>query len=73
MAAEPSFALLLLGLEIDALSMSPFAIPEIKKIIRQVTFWEAKEFAKKTLIFETTKEVTDYGRHFYQEKGLLNE
>jgi len=73
MAAEPSFALLLLGLEIDALSMSPFAIPEIKKIIRQVTFWEAKEFAKKTLSFETTKEVTDYGRHFYQEKGLLNE
>ncbi len=73
MAAEPSFALLLLGLEIDALSMSPFAIPEIKKIIRQVTFREAKEFAKKALSFETTKEVTDYSRMFYRERGLLDE
>ncbi len=71
MAAEPSFALLLLGLEIDALSMSPFAIPEIKKIIRQVTFREAKEFAKKILSFETTKEVTDYSRTFYRESKLL--
>ena len=71
MAAEPSFALLLLGLEIDALSMSPFAIPEIKKIIRQVTFLEAKEFAKKILGFETTKEVTDYSQMFYRESKLL--
>ncbi|MCK4245292.1 MAG: phosphoenolpyruvate--protein phosphotransferase [Candidatus Omnitrophica bacterium] len=73
MAADPSFALLLLGLGIDALSMSPFAIPEMKKIIRGVTFQEAKEFAKNALSFETTKEVTDYARTFYKERKLLNE
>ncbi len=73
MAAEPSFALLLLGLEIDALSMSAFAIPQIKKIIRRVDFSEAKEFAKKTLDFDTTKEVNDYTHRFYQKRRLLDE
>jgi len=73
MASEPSFALLLLGLEIDALSMTPFAIPRIKKLIRQVNFQEAKEFAKTVLSLETGKEVMDYSNAFYQKKELFDE
>ena len=37
MAGEPTYTLILLGLELDELSMTPSAIPRIKKIIRSST------------------------------------
>ena len=41
MAADPIYSIILLGMGVDELSMSPVMIPAIKKIIRGVTWAEA--------------------------------
>ncbi|MCK4236681.1 MAG: phosphoenolpyruvate--protein phosphotransferase, partial [Candidatus Krumholzibacteria bacterium] len=46
-------SLLLLGLGLDEFSASPFMIPEIKKIIRSVTFDETRSLAKKAVNMST--------------------
>jgi phosphotransferase system enzyme I (PtsI) len=43
MAADPFYSLIFLGMEIDELSMSPSAIPRIKRILRMTT----QDFARK--------------------------
>lgn len=60
MAAEPSLALVLLGLGLDEFSTSPMAVPEIKKVIRAVTLEQAKKIAHKALTLSTGKEVEEY-------------
>lgn len=62
MAAEPPFILVLLGLGLDEFSASAVAIPEIKKIIRSVTYEQAKKIAEKALTFSTGKEIESYLR-----------
>lgn len=57
MAGDVSSALILLGMEIDELSMSAVAVPEIKKIIRSFTLKEAKELVKKVLTLKTAQEI----------------
>ena len=46
MASDPTFTKILVGMELDELSMSSIAIPKIKKIIRTMSYREAKEFVK---------------------------
>lgn len=60
MAGEPGFALLLLGLDLDEFSMSPVIVPEMKYIIRNVTFKDAKEVALKALTLPTGEEVEEF-------------
>ncbi|MCX5709876.1 MAG: phosphoenolpyruvate--protein phosphotransferase [Candidatus Omnitrophica bacterium] len=60
MAGEPSFALMLLGLGLDELSMPPQVIPELKYIIRSVTLKQAQEIAAQALKLSTGKEVEEY-------------
>ncbi|MCX5711247.1 MAG: phosphoenolpyruvate--protein phosphotransferase [Candidatus Omnitrophica bacterium] len=60
MAGEPSFALMLLGLGLDELSMPPQVIPELKYIIRSVTLKQAQEIATQALKLSTGKEVEEY-------------
>jgi phosphotransferase system enzyme I (PtsI) len=43
LAASPLGAYLLLGLGITTLSVAPAALPEIKKVIRSVPVWDARE------------------------------
>ena len=62
MAAEPALALILLGMGLDEFSMSAVALPEIKKIIRSVTFKEAKKLAKQVLTLSTSEEVEECAR-----------
>ena len=57
MAGEPLFALILLGLGLDELSMSPLVIPEVKKIIRSLTLREAKELTRKALKLSTAQHI----------------
>lgn len=47
LAASPVATLLLVGLGLDELSVSPVALPEIKKLIRSMKYSDAKTFAKK--------------------------
>jgi phosphotransferase system enzyme I (PtsI) len=57
MAGEPLFTMVLLGLGLDQLSMNPISIPAVKKIIRSVTYKEAKALAHDLLSFATPREV----------------
>lgn len=72
MAGDPMCCLILLGMELDELSMSHLAIPRIKKIIRKSTLKEAKTLLKKAMSFGAASEVRSYVRnymtqHFPQE------
>lgn len=60
LAASPLAALLLIGLELDELSVSPVALPEIKKLIRTMTFEDARSFAKKALKISSAREMETF-------------
>ncbi len=60
MAGDPLCSLILLGMELDELSMNSLAIPRIKKIIRESTLEESKIMLKKALSFNTASEVRTY-------------
>ena len=60
MSGEPSLAVLLLGLGLDEFSMPSASIPEIKHIIRSVTFAQAKQIADEALTFYTGAEVENF-------------
>lgn len=57
MAGDPLYTIILLGLGIDELSMSPVVIPEIKKVIRSITVAEAKAVTQEALGLSTGREV----------------
>ncbi len=59
-ASDPYFALLLLGLGVDDLSMAPLAIPYVKKTLISSSYQKAKKIARKSLTFDTGKEVEAY-------------
>ncbi|MCP4649875.1 MAG: phosphoenolpyruvate--protein phosphotransferase [PVC group bacterium] len=62
MASEPPFILLLLGLGLDEFSASAVSVPEIKKVIRSVTYEQAKKIADKVLQFSTASQIESYTR-----------
>jgi phosphotransferase system enzyme I (PtsI) len=57
MAGEPVYTMILLGLELDELSMNPLAIPRVKKIIRGSTLKESKALLKKVMTFSSNAEI----------------
>jgi phosphoenolpyruvate-protein phosphotransferase (PTS system enzyme I) len=56
-ASEPNLALLLLGMGIDELSMPAFSMLQIKKMIRTVSFDDARELAREALTLQTGREI----------------
>lgn len=72
MAGDPLCILILLGMELDELSMNHLAIPRIKKIIRESTLEESKLLLKKALTFDTAAEVRAYV-HDYMAKRFPDE
>lgn len=68
MAGDPICVLILLGLELDALSMNHLAIPRIKKIIRESTLKESKTILKKALSFNTASEVRSYVQNYMAKR-----
>jgi len=60
MAGDPLSSLVLLGMELDELSMSPVTLPEIKKIIRSSKFSEAQEIVREVLQMETMADISAY-------------
>jgi phosphotransferase system enzyme I (PtsI) len=57
MAGEPLYSVLLVGLGVVDLSVSPYLLPEIKTIVRACTFDEAKGLAERCLALSTPAEV----------------
>jgi phosphotransferase system enzyme I (PtsI) len=71
MGAEPLYTMLLLGLGIRQLSVTPHNIPEIKKVIRSVTLDEAAQVAREAMRMETARDVNNYLRE--QTRRILPE
>ncbi len=57
MAGDPLYTPILLGLELDGLSMTPLAVPRVKRIIRKSTVRESKELLKKAMTLSTAGEI----------------
>jgi len=57
MAGEAINAIALIGLGVDELSMSSAVIPEIKALIRQISYEELKGIANQILRCKTTVEI----------------
>jgi phosphoenolpyruvate-protein phosphotransferase (PTS system enzyme I) len=62
MSGEPLYAPLLVGLGLRQLSATPRKIPEIKRVIRQLTVPEAERLAERALQMETARQVGNYLR-----------
>ena len=68
MASEPLAVPLLIGLGIDELSVAPSLLPEIKKIIRSISYEDAKGLADKALACSSADEVEIEARSFMQTR-----
>jgi phosphoenolpyruvate-protein phosphotransferase (PTS system enzyme I) len=62
MAGDPIATILLVGMGIDELSVVPSVLPEVKKIIRSISFKEAQIIARRAMSMGTPEEVHDYLR-----------
>ncbi|MGQ9617416.1 MAG: phosphoenolpyruvate--protein phosphotransferase [Candidatus Aminicenantia bacterium] len=51
MSSEPLYAIALLGIGINVLSMNPIYIPMVKKVLRKANFKKAKEIMERALEF----------------------
>jgi phosphotransferase system enzyme I (PtsI) len=71
MSGEPIYTMLLLGMGLRQMSVTPHNIPEIKKIIRSVTMAEAVQVAQEALAMETARDVNNYLRE--QTRRILPE
>jgi phosphotransferase system enzyme I (PtsI) len=65
---EPAFTLMLLGLELDELSMNPLAIPRVKRIIRNSTFEEAKALLEQSMKYNTSSNIEDFVRGYMNNR-----
>jgi phosphotransferase system enzyme I (PtsI) len=57
MASEPEFAMLLVGLGLRGFSMTPPAIPEVKRIIRSVSTDQCRRLVRRVNGLDTDREV----------------
>jgi phosphotransferase system, enzyme I, PtsP len=68
MAADPLCTLLLLGMGLDELSMEPFFVPVIKRVIRSLSYTRAQSLVQEVLKMDTVQEVK--GRLFAELRQL---
>ena len=71
MASDPIYAILLIGLGADELSVTTSLIPEIKYLIRKLKKADTIKLADEILKMENTKEIYNTLRNYYQQ--LMNE
>jgi phosphotransferase system enzyme I (PtsI) len=68
MAAEPAYAIILLGLGLDEFSMNPVSIPKVKKMLRMSMFEETRSLVEKLFQFSTASEIERHVRNWMAEK-----
>jgi phosphotransferase system enzyme I (PtsI) len=68
MAAEPAYILILLGMGLDELSMTPQHIPRVKKILRGSSFQEARQLINEAYRLSTAAEIEDYVKARMEER-----
>jgi phosphotransferase system enzyme I (PtsI) len=60
MAGDPLYIPILLGLGVDELSMNHMSIPMVKRVIRLISYEEAKEMARQALDMVTVEDVNEF-------------
>lgn len=68
MAADPLCTMILIGFGLDGLSMTPLAIPRIKRIIRQSTCEESRELLKRVMSFSVASDIEEYVKTYMMER-----
>jgi len=68
LSSDPIAVPILVGLGVDELSMSPIFIPEIKMILKQLSYEETKEIAKNALLLKSSDKVREYMKGIISEK-----
>jgi phosphotransferase system enzyme I (PtsP) len=71
MASDPLATLLLVGMGLDQLSLSPLFIPVIRKIVRETNFRTASLIAHDTLEMASVQEIKGYLIERYRDLGLI--
>jgi len=66
LASDPEAVPILIGLDLDELSVNPPSIPNVKKLIRSISYEEAKQLAKKAIKMTNAKEVRNLVKAFMQ-------
>jgi phosphotransferase system, enzyme I, PtsP len=72
MASDPLATLLLVGMGLDELSLSPLFIPVVRKLVREVDYQTARSIARETLQMASVQEVKGYLIERYRDLGLMN-
>ena len=60
MAGEPEYAFILLGFGVTSLSMNAFSILKVKRLLRSVSYAEAKEVCEEIVGLDTASSVESY-------------
>ena len=68
MAGEPHYALVLLGLGVDELSMAPSSIPLLRRMIRAATLEKAQEMLREAMALTTAEEIEHHVRRVMLER-----
>ena len=71
MAGDPVLVPLLLGLGVDALSMTPPLIPAVRYLVRAMKMADAKKLAKEALGLASPKEILTRCLDFYNERTKM--
>jgi phosphotransferase system, enzyme I, PtsP len=72
MASDPLATLLLVGMGLDELSLSPLFIPVVRKLVREVDYQTARSIARETLQMASVQEIKGYLIERYRDLGLMN-
>ncbi|HLI80386.1 MAG TPA: phosphoenolpyruvate--protein phosphotransferase [Candidatus Binataceae bacterium] len=72
MASDPLATLLLVGIGLDELSLSPLFIPVVRKALREVNYQTARQVAREVLQMGSVQEIKGYLVERYRDLGLIN-
>jgi phosphotransferase system enzyme I (PtsP) len=71
MASDPIATLLLLGIGLDELSLSPLFIPVVRKLVRESSYQTARHLARDVLQMGSVQEIKGYLIERYRDLGLI--
>ncbi|MGH7917990.1 MAG: phosphoenolpyruvate--protein phosphotransferase, partial [Candidatus Binataceae bacterium] len=71
MASDPMATLVLLGMGLDQLSLSPLFIPVVRKLVRDTNYQTARVIAHDTLEMTSVQEIKGYLIERYRDLGLI--
>ena len=72
MASDPMATLVLIGMGLTQLSLSPLFIPVVREVVRKVNYQTARLIAKDVLQMSTVQQIKGYLVERYRDLGLIN-